>query len=119
MLAVRCQYFCEPELGMDVPAHLFTPPPKVDSAFVLLPMRDEPAVKVRSEEDFFRMAGAALENYKIVGLKSMNHFRGYFAPLADAIITADTPGARPANLNLYPYQNVNRPIYPLDADTQY
>ena len=59
MLAVRCQYFCEPELGMDVPAHLFTPPPKVDSAFVLLPMREEPAVKVKSEEDFFRVAGAA------------------------------------------------------------
>ena len=59
MLAVRCQYFCQPELGMDVPAHLFTPPPKVDSAFVLLPMREEPAVKVRCEEDFFRVAGAA------------------------------------------------------------
>lgn len=59
MLAVRCQYFCQPELGMDVPAHLFTPPPKVDSAFVLLPMRDEPAVQVACEEDFFRVAGAA------------------------------------------------------------
>ncbi|MBP3637491.1 MAG: ribosomal RNA small subunit methyltransferase A [Clostridia bacterium] len=59
MLAVRCQYFCEPELGMDVPAHLFTPPPKVDSAFILLPMRETPAVQVKCEEDFFRMAGAA------------------------------------------------------------
>ena len=59
MLAVRCQYFCEPELGMDVPAHLFTPPPKVDSAFILLPMRETPAVQVKCEEDFFRVAGAA------------------------------------------------------------
>ena len=59
MLAVRTQYFCEPELAMDVPAACFTPPPKVDSAFVLLHMRDKPAVAVRSEEDFFRVAGAA------------------------------------------------------------
>ena len=59
MLAVRCQYFCKPELGMDVPAHLFTPPPKVDSAFILLPMRETPAVQVKCEENFFRVAGAA------------------------------------------------------------
>lgn len=59
MLAVRCQFFCEPELGMDVPAHLFTPPPKVDSAFVLLPLRETPAVEVKCQEDFFRVAGAA------------------------------------------------------------
>ena len=59
MLAVRCQYLCEPELGMDVPAACFTPPPKVDSAFVLLPLRDKPAVDVRCEADFFRVAGAA------------------------------------------------------------
>ena len=59
MLAVRAQYFCEPELAMDVPAACFTPPPKVDSSFVLLHMRDKPAVAVRSEEDFFRVAGAA------------------------------------------------------------
>jgi len=58
MLAVRCQYFCEPYLAMDVPAACFTPPPKVDSAFIVLPLRDKPAVDVRSEEDFFRVAAA-------------------------------------------------------------
>ena len=58
MLAVRCQYFCEPYLAMDVPAACFTPPPKVDSAFIILPMRDKPAVEVRCEEDFFRVASA-------------------------------------------------------------
>ena len=35
----------------------------------------------------FQMAGADLKDYKIVGLKSMNHFRGFFAPIADAIIS--------------------------------
>lgn len=67
----------------------------------------------------FLMTGADLKNYRIVGLKSMNHFRGFFTSRADAIITADTPGARPANLALYPYRNLTRPIYPLDADATY
>ena len=59
MLAVRCQYFCEPHLALDVPASCFTPQPKVDSAFIVLPLRETPAVQVLSEEDFFRVAASA------------------------------------------------------------
>ena len=58
-LAIRCQYMCEPYLAMEVPAACFTPPPKVDSAFVVLPVREKPAVEVKSEEMFFRVASAA------------------------------------------------------------
>ena len=58
-LAVRCRYACEPRLAMEVPAACFTPKPKVDSAFIVLPLRKEPAVKVRNEDDFFRIVGAA------------------------------------------------------------
>ena len=58
-LAIRCQYMCEPYLAMDVPAACFTPPPKVDSAFVVLPVREKPAVEVKNEEMFFRVAAAA------------------------------------------------------------
>ena len=58
-LAIRCQYMCEPRLAMDVPAACFTPPPKVDSAFVVLPLREKPAVDVLNEEMFFRVAAAA------------------------------------------------------------
>ena len=58
-LAVRCQYLCEPRRAMEVPASCFTPPPKVDSTFVLLPMRKEPAVRVKDEDLFFRVVNAA------------------------------------------------------------
>ncbi len=58
-LSVRCRFLCEVELLLDVPAACFTPPPKVDSAFVRLTVREKPAVAVRSEADFFRVAGAA------------------------------------------------------------
>ena len=58
MLALRCQYLCEPRLALDVPAACFTPPPKVDSAFLVMPLRTKPPVTVRSEDDFFRVAQA-------------------------------------------------------------
>ena len=59
MLAVRAQYSYMPEIAMDVPACLFTPPPKVDSAFVVMPRRDKPCVDVQDEALFFKVATAA------------------------------------------------------------
>ena len=58
MLALRCQYMAELHRAMEVPAACFTPVPKVDSTFVVMQMREAPAVTVRSEEDFFRVAQA-------------------------------------------------------------
>lgn len=59
MLAVKCQYYGEPQIALEVPAACFTPPPKVDSAFVVMPLRREKAVQVRDERLFFRVAQAA------------------------------------------------------------
>lgn len=59
MLSVRSQFYCDPYLAMDVPAKCFTPVPKVDSAFIVLPWRETPAVQVQEEADFFRVAQAA------------------------------------------------------------
>ncbi len=59
MLAVRAQYYYDPQIMLDVPACMFTPPPKVDSAFVVMPRRERPPVDVRDENLFFRVAAAA------------------------------------------------------------
>ncbi len=59
MLAVRCQYATVPEKLLDVPAACFTPPPKVDSAFIGLTVRETPAVQPASEADFFQVVNAA------------------------------------------------------------
>lgn len=58
-LSILCQYRSDPYPAMSVPAACFTPPPKVDSAFVVMPVRKEPAIRVRNEEDFFRITAAA------------------------------------------------------------
>ncbi len=59
MLAVRAQYHCRPYIAKIVPAEAFTPPPKVDSAFVVMPFLQTPAVAVKNDNTFFRIAGAA------------------------------------------------------------
>ena len=58
-LSILCRFLCEPRLALRVPAEKFTPPPKVDSAFVVLPLRDTPAAEVKDREMFFRVANAA------------------------------------------------------------
>ena len=63
------------------------------------------------------MTGGRMEDYRVVALKSTNHFRAYFKDTADAIITADTPGLFPADLSRVAYQKIHRPIFPLDEDT--
>lgn len=67
----------------------------------------------------FLMMGCNMKDYSIVGLKSMNHFRGYFVPIADGIVAADTPGLRPADLRTVAYHHVNRPIYPIDTEVMF
>ncbi len=59
MLAVRAQYYCDPFVARIIPASAFTPPPKVDSAFVVMPFRQSPPVLVKEEKTFFRIASAA------------------------------------------------------------
>lgn len=59
LLAVKTQYFYDPVIALDVPACLFTPPPKVDSAFVVMPRREKPPVDARDEALFFKVAASA------------------------------------------------------------
>ncbi len=56
---VLCNYYSEPELLFDVPAHCFIPQPKVTSAVVRLTIRNEPPAEIRDEGMFFRTVRAA------------------------------------------------------------
>jgi 16S rRNA (adenine1518-N6/adenine1519-N6)-dimethyltransferase len=56
---VFCQYYAEPELLFDVPAHCFMPQPKVTSAVITLRVRKERPWKVDDEKIFFRTVRAS------------------------------------------------------------
>ena len=56
---VFCQYYAEPELLFDVPAHCFLPQPKVTSAVITLRTRKERPWDIPDEEVFFRTVKAS------------------------------------------------------------
>ena len=56
---VFCQYYAEPELLFDVPAHCFMPQPKVTSAVITLRVRKELPWDVADKEIFFRTVRAS------------------------------------------------------------
>ena len=58
-ITLLCRYYTEPEIITTVPAGMFVPPPKVDSAVLKLRILDEPAVKVKDEAVFFKTVKAA------------------------------------------------------------
>ena len=58
-ISVLCQFYTILEYVTTVPADLFVPPPKVDSAVVKMKFRDVPAVEVKDEKLFFRTVKAA------------------------------------------------------------
>ena len=66
------------------------------------------------DEQAFLLHGINVEDYKIVGLKSSQHFRAAFEDLAERIITVDSPGLSTQQLETYDYARLSRPIYPLD-----
>jgi 16S rRNA (adenine1518-N6/adenine1519-N6)-dimethyltransferase len=53
------QYYCQPAILFTISRNSFFPVPKVDSAFVRLRMRKEPAVKVSDEATLFAIIRAA------------------------------------------------------------
>ena len=56
---VFCQYYAEPKLLFDVPAHCFMPQPKVTSAVIQLKVRKERNWDVLDEDVFFRTVRAS------------------------------------------------------------
>ena len=57
--SVFCQYYAEPELLFDVPAHCFLPQPKVTSAVITLRTRQKRPWDIADEAVFFRAVRAS------------------------------------------------------------
>jgi microcystin degradation protein MlrC len=71
------------------------------------------------DDEVFKLHGIDVTRYKIVAIKSSNHFRAGFEPISHAIIRADTPGLVSADLSTFDYKRLQRPIWPLDDDTTF
>jgi microcystin degradation protein MlrC len=58
-------------------------------------------------------------DYRIVVLKSANHFRAWWTDVASAITECDAPGIASNDLSIFTYTKKKRKVYPLDADAVY
>jgi microcystin degradation protein MlrC len=62
----------------------------------------------------FRAFGIYPQNKHVVALKSMQHFRAAFEPIAGQVLVCDSGALCTPRYNRLPYRNVPRPIFPLD-----
>jgi microcystin degradation protein MlrC len=56
------------------------------------------------------------ESKRVVAVKSMQHFRAAFEPVAGQVIVCDSGALCTLHYERLPYRNVPRPIFPLDPD---
>jgi microcystin degradation protein MlrC len=50
----------------------------------------------------------------VVGLKSSQHFRAAFQPIARKVLIVDADGLLSTDFRRFPYKKLRRPIWPLD-----
>lgn len=64
----------------------------------------------------FRAFGIDPAAKRVVGLKSMQHFRAAFEPIAGKVIVCDSGALCTPDLSKLPYKRVRRPMFPLDLN---
>ena len=67
-----------------------------------------------TEVEAFTHAGIDPRQRDIVAVKSMQHFRAAFQPLARDILICDSGALAGRDVSKLPFKNLRRPIYPLD-----
>jgi 16S rRNA (adenine1518-N6/adenine1519-N6)-dimethyltransferase len=102
MLSVSVQFYCEAELGLVVPARLFTPPPKVDSQILILTYRDKPLFPDVDTKLFFRIVKAGFAQRRKTLLNSISAGLHLSREVTtDLLAAADiAPSTRAQNLSL-------------------
>ena len=61
LLSVLLQHVADPRIGLYVDRHVFTPPPEVQSAALVLEMLDTPRGAVRDEQRFRTLVKSAFQ----------------------------------------------------------
>jgi microcystin degradation protein MlrC len=71
------------------------------------------------DREVFVLHGIDVTRYKLVVLKSSQHFRAGFKDVAKRIITADSPGLTTQRVELLDRHHAPGPLWPLDTAATY
>lgn len=66
------------------------------------------------DRNIFRIVGIEPTEKSILAVKSMQHFKGAFAPIASQVIITDAGGLCTPDVSLRTYTRLRRPVFPLD-----
>lgn len=115
-LAILAQITTEPETKLSVPRTCFTPPPKVDSAFVHLPTRAEPLIKEQDRPAFLRVVRASFSNRRKTLINNLMPFFGLSRPQAESLIEGlhFSPTVRAEEMDIADFDAVRRALIALD-----
>lgn len=69
-----------------------------------------------TEVEAFTHADIDPQERKVVVVKSMQHFRAAFEPLASKVLICDSGALSSKDISKLPFTKLRRPIYPLDLD---
>ena len=72
LLSITAQFYWQVSLGREVPAELFTPPPKVDSQILILKRRPKPLFPDVDTKAFFRLVKAGFAQRRKTLLNSLS-----------------------------------------------
>jgi microcystin degradation protein MlrC len=66
------------------------------------------------DAELWRHVGVQPERLDVVVVKSTNHYRGAYEPLASRIIPVDSPGLNVVDPAQLDYERIRRPVFPID-----
>jgi microcystin degradation protein MlrC len=66
-----------------------------------------------------KLVGFDYRDYRVIVVKSANHFRAWWSGVASQIIDCDPPGLGSGDLTTFNFTQKTRKLYPLDADAVY
>lgn len=116
LLSVTAQFYWEVGLGREVPAGLFTPPPKVDSQILILKGRDKPLFPDIETKDFFRLVKAGFAQRRKTLLNNLSGGLQLERDKVQAICRAADidPNRRAQTLDLIEWHNLYQ-VWKLDV----
>ncbi|MFN2546251.1 MAG: 16S rRNA (adenine(1518)-N(6)/adenine(1519)-N(6))-dimethyltransferase RsmA [Myxococcales bacterium] len=109
LLSVLVQHVAEAEIAIDVPRHLFTPPPEVESCALVLEFLETPRAPVRDERRFRALVKAAFGLRRKTLWNALKNFPGGREALKKAGIDAQR---RAETLSVAEFASIERQIQP-------